>query len=75
MLLLEFWLESNVFLLDFELLARFLMEDSMHEVTLLMELFILVEKLEEDDFFRRFDSVELEVDLTPITDGFIILTY
>ena len=47
----------------------------MHEVTLLMELFILVEQLEEDDFFRRFDSVELEVDLTPITDGFIILTY
>ena len=66
---------SIVFLLDLELFVRFLIEESMHEVRLLIELFILVPKLEEDDFFRRLDSIELEVERTPIVDGFIILTY
>jgi hypothetical protein len=73
--LLEFWLDSIVFLLDLELLARLLMEESMQEVRLLMELFILLAKFDDDDFFKRLDSVELEVDRNPIVDGFIILTY
>jgi len=64
-----------VFLLDLELLVRCLMEESMQEVILLMELFILLAKFEEDDFLSRFDSVELDVDRKPIVDGFIILTY
>lgn len=47
----------------------------MQEVILLMELFILLAKFEEDDFLSLFDSVELDVDRKPIVDGFIILTY
>lgn len=47
----------------------------MHVVRLLREFFILLAKVEDDDFLRRLDSVELEVDRIPIVDGFIILTY
>ena len=72
---MEFWLDSIVFLLDLELLTRLLMEESMQEVRLFMELFILLAKFDDDDFFKRLDSVELEVDRNPIVDGFIILTY
>lgn len=66
---------SIVFLLDLEPLGRFFMEESMQDVRLLMELFILLAKLDEDDFLSLLDSVELEVERMPMVEGFIILTY
>ena len=56
MLLLEFWLLRVVFLFDLEFVVLlFLMELSIEEVTLLIEDFILLAKLEEDDFLSRRD--------------------
>ena len=52
-----------------------MIDESMQEVRLLIELFSLVAKVEEEDFFNLLDSVELEVERTLDVDGFIILTY